>query len=386
MSLPRRTDSRLVTEWLRTVDKTSLAAVLFLIVVGIVIGQSASIPIAERKDYDTFHFVLRQAIFVIPAIGILFATSFLDVRQVRRLALTVTCIALVLTAGTLVMGREVNGASRWLDLGPVMLQPSEFLKPAVIVLVAWLLAERNRRGNIPGVTLSALLIFISVGILLMQPDVGQAALLFFVWAGVYFVAGMPVIMLSGLAFTGAAGIFFAFQQMEHVRARITAFMTDTPSGQGPTQVDMSIAAFQSGGLRGTGFGEGDIKHHLPDAHTDFIFAVIGEEFGLLFCALVIGAYAFIVLRGFARIQREDDHFVQLAATGLILLLGTQALINMAVNLELMPAKGMTLPFVSYGGSSLLAVSFTMGLLLALTRRRARIMARPKDLAPEGGVA
>ncbi|MEM1138499.1 MAG: putative peptidoglycan glycosyltransferase FtsW [Pseudomonadota bacterium] len=377
MTSLRRTDRTALAEWWWTVDRVSLVAVIALVLIGLTMGLSASIPVAEKKSLGIYHFAARQLVFTLPAIAILISVSFLSVRQICQLAAGIAALAALLVVATLVIGDERNGATRWLDIGAFTLQPSEFLKPAVIVLAAWLLSENGRFSPLSGALTSGALVALCAGLLILQPDFGQAVLLLLVWMALFFVAGMPLTMMAGLSFAASLATLIAAQRLDHVQDRFVQFFAGTSDA--PRQIDMSLDAFRAGGLVGQGPGEGVVKQSLPDAHTDFVFAVLGEEFGLVACLLVLGVFGVLMVRGIQRTLRQDDHFVQLASTGLLLLLGLQAFINMAVALNLIPSKGMTLPFISYGGSSLLAVSLTMGLLLALTRRRARNRLAPGAL-------
>ncbi|WP_293807348.1 putative peptidoglycan glycosyltransferase FtsW, partial [uncultured Bosea sp.] len=267
-------------------------------------------------------------------------------------------------------GVEVKGARRWLTLGPLgSVQPSEFLKPAFVVMAAWAFAEGTRRPDLPGTILALLLLPFTIVPLVLQPDFGQTMLVSLVWAGLFFVAGLHWFWVIGLGGIGAVGIVVAYEFVPHVRARIERFM-DKGSGDS-FQVDTALESFAQGGWLGKGPGEGTVKRILPDAHTDFIFAVTAEEFGIVVCMLLVALFAVIVIRALFVAQKAEDPFIRLAVTGLALLFGIQAAINMMVNLHMMPAKGMTLPFISYGGSSLLSLAVGTGFLLALTRRRPR---------------
>jgi cell division protein FtsW len=368
----RRTDNNPLARWWWTVDRVLLAAVLALCFVGLVLSFAASPPVAERLKIDSFHFVIRHALFLIPALVVLIVTSLLSQRALRRAALGVFLIMLALTGLTLVIGEEVKGATRWIDLGGFSLQPSEFLKPAFVVVVAWLFAEGLRRPEMPGTLLAVLLLAPVAGLLVLQPDFGQTLLVGATWGAIFFMAGLSWVWIAVLGGLAAAGVVVAYQTVPHVAGRIDRFL-DPASGD-TYQTDRAIESFLAGGWFGRGPGEGSVKYVLPDSHTDFVFAVAGEEFGAAFCLLLVALYGYIVLRGIARAYQEDDAFVRLALSGLVILIGLQATINMAVNLHLMPAKGMTLPFISYGGSSLISLAFAMGMVLALSRRNPHAMA------------
>ena len=266
-------------------------------------------------------------------------------------------------------GPEIKGAHRWIMIGGMGLQPSEFLKPAFVLISAWAFSEGARRKDMPGALLALVLLPLTIVPLILQPDFGQTMLITIVWCGLFFVAGLHWFWVLGLGGAGFVGIVAAYEFLPHVRARIERFM-DKSSGD-TFQVDTAMESFSHGGWLGRGPGEGTVKRILPDAHTDFIFAVTAEEFGIIVCIGLLVLFAFIVLRGLSLARRNDDTFCRLATTGLVLMFGLQAAINMMVNVHLMPAKGMTLPFVSYGGSSLLSLALAMGFLVALTRRRPR---------------
>ncbi|MBG51073.1 MAG: putative lipid II flippase FtsW [Rhodobiaceae bacterium] len=364
------------SEWWWTIDRLTVLAILMLILLGIVMSLAASPAVANRLSLDGFHFVYRQAVFLVPAIAVMFGVSLLTTRQIRRLAALVFGGGMLLMLGTLIVGPEIKGATRWLQFGRLSIQPSEFVKPAFIVLAAWMFAEGARQKSLPGKSLAFLLYGIFVGLLLLQPDFGQATLVTLVFGGLLFMVGISWFWIIGLGALGIGGAVAAYQLMPHVASRVDRFM-DPASGD-TYQIDRAMEAVRAGGFFGQGLGEGVVKRILPDAHTDFIFAVAAEEFGVLAGILIIGLFSFIVIRSLMRAMEETDLFVQLAVSGLTLLIGAQALINLSVNLNLMPAKGMTLPFISYGGSSLLALALATGMLLGLNRRRVHASARPSE--------
>ncbi len=366
MTVLTRTDRSLIAQWWWTVDRWSAGAVICLITIGTVLSFAASPSIAVKFDYPIFHFVYRTLMYSIPAAGVLFFVSLLRPRHIRRLAAVVFVVSLVLIGLTLIIGQEVNGANRWIRIGPVSLQPSEFIKPAFVVLAAWLFAAGNKIPSFPGNALAGLL-YVMVSILLvLQPDFGQLLLLSAVWGGMFFMAGIPLIWMAVLGIGATGGALAAYAYVPHVTSRIDRFFN--PEVGDTYQVDKAIEAFKEGGFVGLGPGEGRIKNVLPDAHTDFVFAVAGEEYGILACLVLVGIFCFIVARSYLRAMTANDQFMQLAGGGLVALFSLQTLINMGVNLNLLPAKGMTLPFVSYGGSSLFAMALTIGMLLAVTRR------------------
>ncbi|MBM1173941.1 FtsW/RodA/SpoVE family cell cycle protein [Microvirga arabica] len=356
-------------DWWWTVDRSLLAGLAILMLAGLVFLMAGGPPVAERLGLSTFHFVNRQVMFLIPALFIIITVSFLSLRHLRRLALIVYALGMVLILLAFQYGPEIKGAHRWIMIGPLGLQPSEFVKPAFVVLSAWAFSEGARRKDVPGTLMAFLLLPATIIPLILQPDFGQTMLVTIVWCGLFFVAGLHWFWVMGLGGAGLLGIGAAYQFLPHVRARIERFL-DKDSGD-TFQVDTAMESFSRGGWLGRGPGEGSVKRILPDAHTDFIFAVTAEEFGIVVCIALLMVFAFIVLRGLTLARRNEDTFCRLAATGLIFMFGLQACINMMVNVHLMPAKGMTLPFISYGGSSLLSLALGMGFLIALTRRRPR---------------
>jgi cell division protein FtsW len=365
-----RAEPSLSGRWWWSIDRVILSTMVALMVSGVVLLMAGGPPVAERLGLSTFHFVNRQAVYLLAALAVFLATSLLTPRQVRRAALIIFLAALAGVIGTLYFGVEVKGAKRWLTLGPLgSIQPSEFLKPAFVVMAAWAFAEGSRRPDLPGTIIAFLLLPMTIVPLVLQPDFGQTVLVTLVWAGLFFVAGLHWFWVMGLGGAGAFGLLVAYQLVPHVRGRIERFMD---KGSGDTfQVDTALESFAQGGWLGKGPGEGTVKRILPDAHTDFIFAVTAEEFGVVVCMVLVAMFAIIVLRALFVAQRAEDPFVRLAVTGLALLFGIQAAINMMVNLHMMPAKGMTLPFISYGGSSLISLALGTGFLLALTRKRPR---------------
>jgi len=356
-------------DWWWTVDRLLLAGLAILMLAGLVFLMAGGPPVAERLGLSTFHFVNRQVMFLVPALFIMIPVSFLSLRHLRRLALLVYAIGMALILLAFQYGPEIKGAHRWIMIGPLGLQPSEFVKPAFVVLSAWAFSEGARRKDVPGTLLAFLLLPATIVPLILQPDFGQTMLVTIVWCGLFFIAGLHWFWVMGLGGAGLVGIVAAYEFLPHVRARIERFL-DKDSGD-TFQVDTAMESFSRGGWLGRGPGEGTVKRILPDAHTDFIFAVTAEEFGIVVCILLLMVFAFIVLRGLSLARRSEDAFCRLAATGLIFMFGLQACINMMVNVHLMPAKGMTLPFISYGGSSLLSLALGMGFLIALTRRRPR---------------
>jgi len=372
-----RADRSAFAEWWWTVDKYMLGGLIALMVGGVVLSFAGSPPVAERLGYDSFHFVQRHVFFLIPALFVMIATSFLSPKHVRRAAFVMLAIAVVLMMATLLVGYEVKGARRWINIAGLSLQPSEFMKPAFVVVVAWLFAENARRKDIPGNIFALILLAIVVALLIAEPDFGQTMLVTIAWGGLFFMAGVSWIWIAVLGGVAAGGAFAAYVMLPHVAARVDRFLS--PQSGDTFQIDKALDSIMRGGWLGQGPGEGMVKRVLPDAHTDFIFAVAAEEFGILACIVLVSIFALVVFRGLSRSSRQEDAFVRLAGSGLVVLFGVQSVINMSVNLNLIPAKGMTLPFISYGGSSMIAIAFGMGMLLALTKRgpepRRRIVRR-----------
>ncbi|AWC23320.1 Cell division protein FtsW [Aminobacter sp. MSH1] len=369
-----RLDRSPVALWWWTVDRWFLAAFLSLMGLGIVLSFAASPAVAERIGLGSFHFATRQIIFTIPALAVMIAVSFLDTRQIRRVALVMLCIMLVMMVAVLFVGVEVKGARRWLSLAGLSIQPSEFLKPAFVVISAWLLAQHERHPDIPGNLFAMILLGVVLALLMAQPDFGQTILVLGTWGVMFFMAGMSWFWIITLGAVGLGGGFAAYTVFPHVAGRIDRFLT----GEGDTfQVDMGREAIISGGWFGVGPGEGMVKRVIPDSHADFVFSVAGEEFGIVLLLIIMSIFAFIVLRGLRTALKEHDDFTRYAVAGLVVVFGFQSIINMSVNLQLMPAKGMTLPFISYGGSSLIAIAISMGMVLALTRKK------PEKLRPTG---
>jgi cell division protein FtsW len=364
-----RAERSAVAGWWWTVDHWLLAAIAVLIVMGLVLVMAGSPPVADRLHLPPFQFVNKQVEFLIPSVALMIGISFATPRQVRRLALIGYVCAMALIFAALMFGHEVKGARRWI----FGVQPSEFVKPAFVVLAAWAISEGARRRDVPGNWLALLLLPATVVPLILQPDFGQTMLVSLVWGVMLIMAGLHWFWIAGLGGFAATAVIVAYKFVPHVRARILHFVDPGQSGgvADTFQVDTALDSFISGGWFGRGPGEGTLKRILPDAHTDFIFAVTGEEFGLLFCMAIVALFAFIVLRGLLKAAVNEDPFCRFAAAGLVLLFGIQASINMAVNLHLMPAKGMTLPFISYGGSSLISLGIGMGFLIAVTRKRPR---------------
>ncbi|MDX1780589.1 MAG: putative lipid II flippase FtsW [Thalassovita sp.] len=367
-SVPARDVEPVLPKWWRTIDKWTMSCILILFGIGLLLGFAASPPLAEKNGFAPFHYVQRQAFFGGLALCAMFITSMMNPTLVRRLAVMGFVAALLSVLALPILGTDFGkGAVRWYSLGFASVQPSEFLKPGFVVVAAWLLAAAQEINGPPGRMWSfALTVFIVI-VLAMQPDFGQASLILFAWGVMYFVAGAPMLLLVGMAGMVVLAGTFAYNNSEHFARRIDGFLN--PEIDPTTQLGYATKAISEGGFLGVGVGEGEVKWSLPDAHTDFIIAVAAEEYGLILVLIIIGLYASIVLRSFYRLMKERDPFTRLAGTGLAAMFCVQALINMGVAVKLLPAKGMTLPFVSYGGSSLIAGGIAVGMLLAFTRSR-----------------
>ena len=356
-------------DWWWTIDRSLLAALAILVLAGLVFLMAGGPPVAERLGLSTFHFVNRQVMFLMPALAILLSVSFLSLRHLRRLALAVYFMGMILILLAFQYGPEIKGAHRWMMLGPLGIQPSEFVKPAFVVLAAWAFSEGGRRKDMPGALLGSSSCRRPSSRLFLQPDFGQTMLVTIVWCGLFFIAGLHWFWVLGLE---APALWASSPRMNS--CRMCGHDLNASSISPPAIRSRSIRRWScvfARRLVGAWPGEGTVKRILPDAHTDFIFAVTAEEFGIVVCMILLLLFAFIVLRGLSLARRSEDTFCRLAATGIVFMFGLQACINMMVNVHLMPAKGMTLPFISYGGSSLLSLALAMGFLIALTRRRPR---------------
>ena len=367
-AVPVRDGEPVLPKWWRTIDKWSLSCVLILFSIGLLLALAASVPLAEKNGFPPFYYVTKQAIFGAGALITMILTSMMSPLLVRRLAVLGFLVAFVALALLPFFGTDFGkGAMRWYSLGFASVQPSEFLKPGFVVAAAWMMAASQDINGPPGKLWSFALCVSIVLMLALQPDFGQACLVLFGWGVMYFVAGAPMLLLVCMA----GGVIFlgtiAYSNSEHFARRIDGFLS--PDVDPRTQLGYATNAIQEGGLFGVGVGEGQVKWSLPDAHTDFIIAVAAEEYGLILVLCIIALYTGIVVRSLMRLLRERDPFIRLAGTGLACMFGVQAMINMGVAVRLLPAKGMTLPFVSYGGSSVIASGIAVGMLLAFTRTR-----------------
>jgi cell division protein FtsW len=379
--LVSRSDRGLIARWWFTVDRMLLSAVLLLMATGVLISMAASPPVAERIGLDSFHFFKSQLLFLLPATIVLISVSLLEPRQARRAAFVMFGVSLALMIAALKIGPEIKGAHRWINFGPIGVQPSELAKPSFVVIVAWFLAERTKRPDMPGNIIAYGIAAIFVGLLVLQPDFGQTALTVMTFGAILLIYGIPWVVVLGLAGLVASGVMAAYVLVPHVASRIDRFLH--PDKGDTFQVDTAMQAFHNGGLLGTGPGGGEAKLVLPDAHTDFTFAVVGEEFGFIACIILMLLFVFVVMRILQRAKIEPDPFPALALSGLGIIFGLQAVINMGVNVSLLPAKGMTLPFISYGGSSLVGMAFAMGLVLAFSRRQPNVSLTSATWQPVG---
>lgn len=370
MSLFSRTDRSFLGQWWWTVDRGLLGAFITLMVIGVLLVTTASPPVAEHLGLDPYHFLKRHLMMLAPTLLIMLGVSMLEPRQIWRAASVLFAGSIVAMIVVLFVGMEIKGAQRWLHVFGLSIQPSEFAKPAFAIAAGWFMALQKQNPKFPGQHIATGLYLVVIALLLMQPDLGMTMVVTFIWLTQIFLAGFPfrlMLALAGVAVAGVAGAYFIF---DHVHSRINRFFN--PESGDNYQVERSIEAFQNGGLFGAGPGQGTVKLSLPDAHADFIFSVAGEEMGFVFIALLMALFGFVVLRGYNRLIESDSMFPVLAAGGLLAMFGFQTLIHMGSSLNVLPAKGMTLPFLSYGGSSGLAMGFAMGAVLALTRRKARL--------------
>lgn len=367
-TLPQRAGEPVLPRWWRTIDKWSMGAVLALFCIGLLLGLAASVPLAERNGLASFHYVQRQLAFGLVAMGVMVGVSMLDPRQIRRLGVTLFLVAFIGLILLPFFGTNFGkGAVRWFSMGFGSVQPSEFIKPGFIIICAWLMAASSEIGGPPGKLWSFGLLISVVMLLVFQPDYGQASLILFGWGVVYFISGAQMRILIVVGLLIALGGSVAYMNSEHFAGRINGFLAAEIDGR--TQIGYALTAIQNGGFFGVGVGEGLVKWQLPDAHTDFIIAVAAEEYGVVLVSIIIFLYGTILLRSLMRLTKERDPFIRLGGAGLACIFAVQAMINMGVAVRLLPTKGMTLPFVSYGGSSVVAAGLTMGMLFALTRSR-----------------
>ena len=358
-----RTDRSHIGVWWWTVDKMMLASIFLLMVLGAVLVMAASPPVASRIGLPEQHFVWKQLIFLMPATAIMLITSIFSARLIRILCLFGLVFVSCLMIATVLIGPEVKGATRWLTISGFRLQPSEFIKPLCAVSCAWLLGLWREREQFPGWIWASAISGFVIALLMFQPDIGMASVVLLTFGFQLFLAGLPLlIVFTAIGLTPLAG-WLGYSHFGHVQQRVDRFLDG-----GGMQTERSIQSFVEGGWFGVGPGDGTVKQDLPDAHADFIFSVAAEEYGLMACLLLIGAYSFVVIRGYAQSLNRPNMFAILAVSGLTTQFGLQAAIHMASSVDMIPTKGMTLPLISYGGSSLLASGLTLGLILALTRK------------------
>jgi len=370
MKLIKRSDRGALARWWFTIDKALLSSVMLLMAIGVLVSMAASPPVAERIGLPPFHFFKSQVVFLLIGFAVMLSVSFFSSDFVRRFGFLTFVGSLVLMLAALKFGPEIKGAHRWIYLGPLNLQPSELAKPGFVIVASWFLAEQGKRPDMPGALIAFGAAALFILLLVLQPDFGQTALVTLTFGAMLLVYGIPWKYIFGLVGVVIGGGFISYTFVSHVASRIDRFLH---AEKGDTfQVDTAIEAFNNGGLMGAGAGGGTAKLVLPDAHTDYAYAVVGEEFGFIACFGLMMLFFFIILRVLSRAKSEGDGFAALAMTGLVCMFAFQACINMGVNVGLLPAKGMTLPFISYGGSSLLGTALAMGFILALARRKASV--------------
>ena len=380
-----RTDRSRLGLWWWTTDHILLGVAAILMTLGVLLSFASSPAAAARMNVgDPFHFAVRQSVFAVIGAAILLSVSALSPKGIRRVGFFIYIAAIGVMMALPIMGHNAKGATRWLELGGFSLQPSEFMKPARVVMVAWMFAEGQKNEGVPGVSIAFCLYGLAVALLLVQPDVGQTILITIAFGAAFFVAGVPMRWIAGMLAFAIGGGAIIYKTFDHVSSRVHKFLS--PAAADTHQIDRAQEAIAAGGLLGRGPGEGVMKRHVPDLHTDFIYSVAAEEYGLLFSLFLITLFAILVTRGLYKAMKLSDPFEQIAAAGLFVLVGQQAFINVAVNLNLIPTKGMTLPFISYGGSSMMAMGLTLGMALALTRRRPGAYAATEHLARAGAYA
>jgi cell division protein FtsW len=380
-----RTDRSRLGLWWWTTDHILVSVAAVLMLLGVLLSFASSPAAAARMNLsDPFHFAVRQCFFAAGAAVILIGVSMMSPRGIKRAAFFIYLTAIAIMVALPIFGHNAKGATRWLQFGGFSLQPSEFMKPALIVLVGWMFSEGQKGEGVPGVSIAFCLYGVAVALLLVQPDVGQTILITIAFGAAFFIAGVPIRWIAGLLAAASLGLVAVYFAFDHVASRVHKFLS--PEKADTHQIDRAQEAIAAGGLLGRGPGEGVMKRHVPDLHTDFIYSVAAEEYGLFFSLMLIGLFTLLVVRGLYKAMKLSDPFEQIASAGLFVLVGQQAFINVAVNLNLIPTKGMTLPFISYGGSSMLAMGLTMGMAIALTRRRPGAYAVSEGLAAAGAYA
>jgi cell division protein FtsW len=367
-TMPAPPGEPVLSRWWRTVDRWTISCVLGLVAIGMVLALASSPPLAARLDVEPFYFFNRHVVYCALSVSVLLIISTREPDTIRRWGVVGFCLGFLTLLALPVIGTDLGkGSVRWLNLGFITVQPSEFIKPFLAVTCAWLLAAGHDLNGPPGKLLSLGAAMSTVALLAIQPDIGQSALVMFGWGVMYFVSGASMVIILGLVGAAVVGLFTAYHSLDYIARRIDAYLADEVDGR--SQIGYATTAIQEGGLFGLGVGEGQVKWQLPDAHTDFVIAVAAEEYGFVLVLIIISLFAVICLRALLRLTRERDMFVRLAGTGLVAMISAQAMINLGVAARLLPAKGMTLPFISQGGSSLLAMGLMTGMLLALTRSR-----------------
>jgi cell division protein FtsW len=362
-----RTDNGLIGTWWWTVDRVMLFSFLIIVGIGVLMAVAATPMVAYHLGVERFFFLKKHLLYIAPSLLLIFFVSTFDNSAIKKLSLFLFFASLLLMALTFFTGTEIKGAKRWISILGLSLQPSEFMKPALVVITAWMFAEERKNIEFRGRFIASIFLLVSVFLLLLQPDVGMAVITVAVWFGQWFLNGLSMILVLTLITFAICGFILAYLFFPHVTARVDRFLD--PAIGDHYQINRSLEAFANGGLFGVGPGEGVIKKHLPDAHADFVFAVLGEEFGFFVCAFVVSLIGFIVVYGMVKSLKDNDLFTILASVGLLSQFGLQSFINIASTLHLIPTKGMTLPFMSYGGSSLLAISISVGMILALGKRK-----------------
>lgn len=366
-----RTDNSVLTQWWWSVDRWLFLGISILVAVGIMLVMASSPPVAERIGLDSFYFVKRHLVYVVAFFVMMVGVSQLSQQSLKRAALLLYLGALILLILTPFIGNEIKGAKRWVSLGGFSIQPSEFMKPALVIMTAWMLSEKKKNVDVPGNIFAIIFYAFAVGLLLLQPDMGMVFLMTAIFFAQFFLAGLPLFLIVIASATGIVGMVSAYFLFPHVQARVDRFLTPSTEDRFSEryQITQSLEAFSSGGFWGMGPGEGIVKKHLPDAHADFIFSVAAEEYGAFLCLIIVFLFGFFVIRSILKVMQEQNLFILLAVSGLALEIGIQASINMASTLDLIPTKGMTLPFMSFGGSSILSIAISCGFILALTRRQ-----------------
>jgi len=361
--------------WFWEIDRVLLGLIVVLLAIGLVAVAAAS-PVGSIKlakdsgqDVAPLYYFYRQIIWIMVGLPVMFVASMLPRMQIRRMAVVATVAFMILLALVPYLGDDAKGATRWIGYGFFRFQPSEFLKPVFAITIAWLLSLRARDPSLPVIPLTAMLTVIVALLLMRQPDFGQTVVFCACWAALLLIGGASMRLMALVGGAGIGLFVLVYLFYDNGRERINSFLFPVKDPMaGPDQVELAHRTITHGGLTGVGPGGGTAKFNLPEAHTDYIFSVVGEEFGLIACVAIALVYLAIVVRVMLRLLDEEDPFVLLAAAGLVIQIGLQAMINIAVNIDIAPSKGMTLPFVSYGGSSMIALCGAVGLLLAFTRR------------------